>query len=135
MRLAAMFDFLLWSSRLTIKKLPPKINLFYRPSGGQIAKNLVEGCFLKQKKFTWTCCQTISSHRCELIFVKGKFKKKQNEKKNSKMKKRKKNCKIRPPPYPLNFSHGILHWLIRWIFSIFHAFSKRKLRSKVFFGP
>ena len=58
MRLAAMFDFWLWSSWLTIKKLTPKINLFYRPSGGQIAKNLVGGCFLKRKKFTWTCCQT-----------------------------------------------------------------------------
>ena len=50
MRLAAMFDFWLWSSWLTIKKLTPKINLFYRPSGGQIAKNLVGGLFFEAKK-------------------------------------------------------------------------------------
>ena len=49
MRLAAMFDFWLWSSWLTIKKLAPKINLFYRPSGGQITKNLVGGVFRSEK--------------------------------------------------------------------------------------
>ena len=47
MRLAAMFDFLLWSSWLTIKKLTLKIILFYRSSGGQITKNLVGRLFLK----------------------------------------------------------------------------------------
>ena len=58
MRLTAMLDFWLWSSWLTIKKLAPKINIFYRPSGGQIAKNPVGGLFFEAKKFTWTCCQT-----------------------------------------------------------------------------
>ena len=32
-----------------IKKLTPKINLFYRPSGGQIAKNLVGVVFISEK--------------------------------------------------------------------------------------
>ena len=27
----------------------------------EIAENPVGGCFLKRKKFTWTCCQTIKS--------------------------------------------------------------------------
>ena len=61
MRLAAMFDFWLWSSWLTIKKLTPKINLFYRPSGGQIAKNLVGGLFFEVDFFQWTCSRTKSA--------------------------------------------------------------------------
>ena len=44
-----MFDFWLWSGLLKIKKLAPKTNLFYRPSVGQIDKNLV-GLFLEAKK-------------------------------------------------------------------------------------
>ena len=51
-----MFDFWFWSSWLIIKLLGNpkyiKINLFFRPLGGQIAKNLVEGglLFLEAKK-------------------------------------------------------------------------------------
>ena len=50
MRLTTMLDFWLWSSWLTIKKLVPKINIFYRPSGGQIAKNLVGGVVFRSEK-------------------------------------------------------------------------------------
>ena len=60
MRLATMFDFWLWCSWLTIKKLTPKTNLFYRPSGSQITENLVAVVFRTKNKITWSCCQTFT---------------------------------------------------------------------------